>query len=161
VRILLTIFPLLEGDKLKTEGEKHEWLKSFFQLLLASIIGCSIFWLGNAYISSRISKRQDNGAGGYARQYSEQDGRATEALGRIGESIGELKVRLPELRAGYDIDATDIRGIATAFRVSGEKVKGIEELVDDLWDWYRSFVDDYYNSLDNEIERELGIRVPK
>lgn len=143
----------------KTQGGKWDAVKSFFQVLLACLIGNTVLWFVYTYLPSRSNQRQDNGAGGYSGQYRGQDGRATEALGRIGEGIGELRLRLPELRAGYEVDATDIRGIASALRKSGEEVKALEELVDSLWDWYRRFVDEYYNSLDDEIERELGIRV--
>ena len=122
----------------------------FFVLLISSgaIIGrCS------------TSKRKDSGGSEYSGRYSEQDERAREALGRIGEGLGELEERLGELKRGYELDAEDIRGIVTALRQTGAEVKDLEDIVMELRGYLSGFIDYYYDSLDAEIERELGIKL--
>lgn len=126
------------------------------------IIGCFIIsYAAITAYRTRIDQRAAERISELDRQYSEQSGAARKLLGDVGDGLTEIQERLSSLSGALRVDATDLRSIANGIRTAAWEVEEMENIITDLWDHLRGFIDFYYDTLDQEIERELGIKIPK
>jgi len=119
---------------------------------------------------SRIRQLADNSgrAGEFSRQAGAADATASglqERLGELaailGDGLTDVAGGLGELAAEFEGDVGELRQLAQRLRNSAEKVRALEERVLYLDGCLGDFMGWYYDTLDSEIERELGIKVPK
>ena len=143
------------------EGKKYEWLKSFFELFAACFIGGSVLWLCYIYLPSRNSKQPiitDSG----------RNGSLDERYRATGELLAAVGTRLSVVEAGLGSVTEKLSGNVSGFYELTERIRSIvpevRAMEEELFYIRRSiseFNDHYYSTLDAEIEKELGIRIPK
>jgi hypothetical protein len=149
------------------QGEKNE--KRFVAVIDVCIVIAIIviFAVGTGL----FGKRQLDDNSGRAREFSGQAGAASatteglrERLGELGDILGsgltDVAGGLGELATEFEGDVGELRQLVQRLRSGAEKVRVLENRVYYLDKCLSGFMGWYYDALDAEIERELGINAP-
>jgi len=140
--------------------------KTVYNVGIAICICITAFCLF-AVFSSPFRKRPPVADSGGNGEFSEQYRAAGELLtdlytriGNIESGIGNIESGLCGLADGIGQDARSARSIAESIRGIATEVKNMEDELRDSRSGLGDFLDYYYRTLDAEIEKELGIKIP-
>jgi len=147
----------IQDDKLCRKERRKEIAYNIF-CMAALVIGVLLV---TRFLSGLIGKRQ-------AATDSGRDGEHSRQYGAVGEFVTAIDTRLIRIEDGLGSiaksigsDASGVRDLAGQIREIAKEVKILEDYVVDTRGDISAFLDWYYSALDNEIEQELGIRIPK
>ena len=128
------------------------------------IVICLAFGFLLSFVSGTsqcsINKRQSERIGELDRQYSELSRRTSDIIGVVSREVEEIGIGLGSVAGALRLDATDLRSIASGVRQAAAEVADMEKRIESLDRDLSDFIGWYYDSLDAEIERELGIKIP-
>jgi len=121
------------------------------------LIVASIIAIGAICFAKRPAVTDSGRDGEYSRQY----GAVGELITAVNNRLIHIENGLNGIEANIRRDEGGIRNLAEQVREIAGEVKVLEEYVLDTRRDLGVFLDWYYSALDNEIEQELGIRIPK
>jgi len=139
------------NEKIVIHTKTKKWWKDIvFVMLFCAITSIVTYQCTNG-------KRTDTAGSDAAIRYSESDRLLSDLLRRNAE-------RSDVIEAGLIRIAESARGYAQDVRDPAYRLLEIAEIVEDMENDQRCFsdwiTDNYYDWLDKEIERELGIKIP-